>query len=387
MRRTFALFLAATLAAASIYAQTQVVAPLNAKDGALAYLWDMDGEADDDDQIVLSANLADSTTYGLAAQPDSCRLVVATVTDANSSTTAGTVTISGTDCFGAARVGVFDFAVVATRGSGVKTFTLTTGLVGGGLYLRSVTSVITDALTGEDGGAVDLLKVGYTADSVNAQAAFGVVKTRSSGERYVDHFDSLRSVSATAPLLDRRITTAGVSTTTVTSVATNAAFTDVVVGDLLLFTVGDQEYKRVVLTRASADSITITGGAVKIPADGVPFRFRHFYTSTDPLDDLWVRLGDNRGAWFEWGVSANANTGGVIVTLECASIGPGWPVPAITHTVGTSTVATGATGSGFWGVDRSAAPVDACRMLWKFGTGDDADAAPEAITANVTLEK
>lgn len=348
----------------------------------LASAWDLDGEAADDDQIVVSADLADSTTYALAAQPDICRLVAMTVTDANSSVTAGTVTVTGTDCLGYSRICTFDFSVVATRGSGVKTLPVTTGPPGSSCYLGAVTSVVTSVLATEAAGT-DLLKVGYTSNSVTGWPMYGALKTAgANGEHGVDP-SGFQTTTGT-------ISTTGSSTTVEASVAT--AFDGVSVGDLILFTVGSTEYQRIVATKTDGDTIT-----VNLPvniATGVNWAHKKFYFSTDPTDDMSFDVRGLKTAMLTWSVAANADTGGVQLIVEGTRKGAGWPsgnwVPLCPTSADCSgvfwTVATGGTLTGrYESLILDWMPFTNLRFGWKFGTGDDADGAPESISAGVSL--
>lgn len=361
------------------WAQTKVEIDTETVGVTLMYQYDLDGEAADDDQIVASADLADSTTYTIAAQPDTCRLVDATVTDANSSITSGTLTITGVDCLGYVRVGVLDFSVVANRGTGIKTFTVTTGPVGSSLYLSSVTSVITSVLATEAAG-VDVVKVGYTTNSANGWAISGVAKPVGAlGEHGVDPFKST--------LVSLPITTSGTASTTVTSVGDAGSFTSVSVGDEILVTLDGALYSRIVTAKASVNSITINK-ALLIPARGAAFQFKKFYFTTDPLDDVWFPVKGWRYVMPTFDVAANANTGGVVTLFECTPmVGPNYP-NVVWHTIDTQTVATGQTlGASAVTLDRLALPMQACRFGVKFGTGDDADGANENISAYMMLVK
>lgn len=344
----------------------------------LMYAYDLDGEAADDDQIVASADLLDSTTFTIAAQPDVCRLIDMTITDANSSITAGTVTVTGTDCLGYPRVCAFDFAVVATRGSGVKTIPVTTGPPASSCYLRDVTSIVSSALTGEGGAGVDLIKAGYTSNSANGWAMYGALKTPGGGgEHGVDPFASIS--------VNKPITTSGSSSTTVTSVGSLGSFDVAAAGDLLLFNIGPTVYERKITARASANSITINQ-AVNIPAAGVTFRLKKLYFSTDPSDEMLIPVGNAVGIGLHWGVDANADTGGVVSLFECGTKTAGWPT-TLWKTIDTTTTNSGSTGGDFESVTLTATPYTHCRFGVKFGTGDDTDTADENITAALTLRQ
>ena len=327
-------------------------------------------EAADADQIVTTANgdLTDSKTFTLTAQPDSCRLIDMTVTDADSSITAGTVTFTGLDCLGTARICTFDFSVVATRGSGIKTLPVTTGgSPGSGCYLASVTSIISSALTGEGGAGVDYMSAGYTTNSANGWAMFGtLLPTGPSGEQGVDPFVATRVAVL--------ITTTNALSTTVTG---TGAFADVVAGDLLLIPQINSSgvtlyYERLVTARASADSITVNS-AIKIPTAGVYFSFKHKYFSTDPTDHLYVPVKGWKAADFIWSVDSNTSTGGVVTSLQCARENePDWPTGQWVE-VDTSTVTTGSSQAGtLKAIDSTLATFDYCKFGIKYGTSGTA---------------
>src|SRR5574341_274722 len=114
--------------------------------------------------LFVSQTLADTTSYTITAQPDTCRVVDITVTDADSSITAGVLTVTGTDCWGDAQTCTFTFAA---GGSGVKALTYGTGS-GLTCAFASVSTVANGALTGE--GVGDALIAGYTANSADRKS-------------------------------------------------------------------------------------------------------------------------------------------------------------------------------------------------------------------------
>jgi hypothetical protein len=355
------------------------------KRATLAYAWDLDGEAADDDQVVTSADLADSTTYALAAQPDVCRLIDLTTTDANSSVTVGTLTITGTDCLGYARVCALDFSVAAAQGSGVKTIPVTSGPANSSCYLASVTSVVTSALTGEAAG-VDLVKVGYTSNSATGWPLYGKLREAGpSGEHAVDPFDAypgpglIRTLSANSRTLVP---------------AVGAGFVGVVVGDLILVDVAGVTYDLVVTAKASDMSLTVHK-AVTISRDSA-WSYRKRYYSTDPTDDMSIPVQGLNVASCIWSVAATANTGGLQMILAGTSKGPGWPASGwVTQcrTAGvdcsgvTVSVPTGTTLSDTTEYLRNDwVRYTHLKMGFKYATGDDADAgAAESITASCTV--
>jgi hypothetical protein len=349
----------------------------------LAYAWDLDGEAADPDQIVTAANgdLTDTKTFTITAQPDVCRLIDITQTDANSSITAGLLTITGTDCLGYARVCSLDYSVAANRGSGVKSPSVTTGPSGSSCYLAAVTTITTNALTGEGGAGVDLATIGYTSNSATGWPLYGtLLPVGASSEHGVDPLGSTTET--------RRITTSGAASATVTAVD-HGAFTSVSVGDMLRVA----GYERQVTAKANINSITVHA-PLALGAEGVPFAYQTRFFSTDPTDLMALPITGYRTLFYTWGVTANANTGGVSMYLECTDKGAGWPTatwitlcPSTGCVSGaTASVASGAAQAGMAeSINLEALPFTHCRQGFKFGTGDDADVAAEVINAAFTL--
>jgi hypothetical protein len=354
--------------------------------------FDLDGEAADADQVLDAAGgiMADATDYtaAIVAQPDICRLVDITVNDV-ANITAGTLTIVGTDCLGFVRTCTWAFT--AADDDGVKTLTCNAGK---SAHYAAITSITTGPLTGE--GGADTITVGYTNNSLAGWGAYGVLAT--SGPLDEHSVNILASYPS-----ERLITTSGALSTTVTTVGANAAFDVVRVNDLLLIQLPDQRgalqmYTRKVTAKASSNSITIAS-AINIPADGVTFRFKRFYFSTDPFDNLGVMVAGYRTARFDWGVQANASTGGVVTRLACAA-NLGTPAPIeVTIAQPITTIATGATtvdGAGAYSAISETINLEgdgglgylACKQSFRFGTNDDADAgAVERIHLYVTLVK
>jgi hypothetical protein len=340
----------------------------------LASAFDLDGEAADADQIVTAANgdLTDAKTFTLTADPDVCRLVDATVTDANSSISAGVLTVVGVGCLSDAKSCTFTFAA---GGSGVKTLTCADGQ---GAYFSDVTSVTTDTLTGEGGAGVDLMTLGYTSGSVNGWAMYGKKNpTGPNGELSVDPFGYFD--------VSRPVTTSAVSSATLTGVnGGDDALDAVAVGDLIILQTAGTSYERKVTAKASADSITLSS-AVTIPAAGVAYRYKKAYFSTNPAHLLAVPVSGYRSAKFTWSVDANANTGGVITLFECTSERVEFPT-AHWEALNTTTVASGAAQVDVSeAVSLEALPYTFCRFGFRIGTGDDADAAAEDIGLTVDL--
>src|SRR3990172_805580 len=217
----------------------------------LASAFDLDGEAADPDQGVASAPVADSTSYTVAASPDVCRLVDVTITDADSSITAGVLTVVGTDCWGEALTTTFTFAA---GGSGVKTLAVSSGKASGAYY-ATATTVSNGLLTGE--GAGDALTVGYTSNSQPGYPLYGVRQdTQAPPYRSVDIFGSYEIGKAIKN---------NTSTTLVAVTASSAPFASVSVGDILILRslgagAGPTVLRRIT-ANADSDNLTINAPA------------------------------------------------------------------------------------------------------------------------------
>ncbi len=332
----------------------------------LAYEFDLDGEAADDDQVVAVATFADSTTFTIAAQPDACRLLDITVVDADSSITAGVLTVTGTDCWGDTLVATF---TAAAGGSGVKSLVVDNASYRpSGAYFKTVTSVISGVLTGE-GGAGDTLKVGYAGDGTPAQTPLlGVrIDSRSDRSRTVNPFDSY--------IVTQKITTSGAYSTTVTSVNSDSPFDNVAVGDVIIVNnAGVMDFRKIT-ARASANSVTVDR-PIKIASTGIGLRYQKYYVIADPIDG-WIGVEGNDAIAWTFDVALNANTGGVISDVRCSSM----PGSTADVQVDTDTVASAATGTAVTSVDLRLVPqYRFCKFSMEFGTGDDTDTAAEIIS-------
>ena len=137
------------------------------KSAVLASSFDLDGLAANDARIVADTLIVDSTNYTIANQPETCRLLKVTITDADSLISAGTFTIQGNDCWGRKQQATYTMS----GGSGVRTGTLVTYVVGGtslpplssGAYFSTVDTAGNGVVTGE--GVGDNVRVGFTDNS------------------------------------------------------------------------------------------------------------------------------------------------------------------------------------------------------------------------------
>ncbi len=117
----------------------------------------------------------------------------------------------------------------------------------------------------------------------------------------------------------KRVTTAGVSTTALTSVASNGAFTDLLAGDEIEVLSGLQgpasRVRRLVTDRASADAVTLNT-AVEILAAGQPFSWWKRVAATGD-EDGWFNVGDTAEFDIVIGFFQANVTGGINYQVQC----------------------------------------------------------------------
>jgi hypothetical protein len=355
----------ALLAMAPAYAADTII---------LAHGWDMDGEGADVDQVVTAAQLVDSKDdYTIAASPDVCRAVDLTIVDADSSITAGTVTITGTNCLDEVHTATYAFA---GAGSGVISAS-----AGQNPYFKTVTKVENGVLTGE-GGAADTMAVGYSTGTPDQQVAYGWYDRTNSGGglKFID-------VGARKSWGDK-ITTNGALTTSITEVTTDDdPFDYCPVNSLIFINIDGIQYTRKITTWTN-DSNIVVNKNINIPAAGATFSCSKFYVSADPTDIMAIGVDGYKTVSFGWSVDANANTGGVVQAVDCTyGFDPDYP-DGTWYEVATTTTASGSTQTPTDdNIDLRLAPFSQCRVTFAFGTTDDADAADEDINLSVNLNK
>ena len=352
-------------------------APYAARNAVLASNFDLDGEAADADQVVTVVVVTDSLAFTIAADPDVCRLVDVTVTDANSTITVGTLTINGFDCWGYPLRVTYNMA----GGSGVRTGTVAAAGVGNvirasGAYFSDVTDASVGVLTGEE-AVVDTVTIGYTSNSVAGYPLYGRYTSTPSGRRWVDIFGTY-AVPVLISILDVDASAVAASTT--------APFENVSVGDLFIVNVNGEMFTRLVTTKTDNDNIILSSGIPTVASTAFSYKKRFF--STDPQDG-WIPVSGFDTVVFAFEVDVNANTGGVISNIECATFATSDPPGSeVEVQVDTATVASGAAGEDVTTVDLRLTPhYTHCRAGMKFGTGDDADAAAENVDLVIGLRK
>ena len=170
------------------------------------------------------------------------------------------------------------------------------------------------------------------------------------------------------------IKTTGSSATVAAVTASTYPFLDVVVGDILIV----NETSRLVIARASADSITVdTAIDLSALTGGYTFGFYHVIVGTGADGDGWFHVGDLTSMGIALQIDQMVVTGGIDVRVECkaAAIGAApiqvWPYCLI-GVCGTYQNISGTAGI----ADRGAIGTDVgwqeeCRVGLKIHTADD----------------
>lgn len=357
------------LLAAALILSASLTAAQDVQRVPLAIAWDLDGLGVDADYNVLATALNDAGVYAISAQNEVCRVNNLTIVDADSSVTAGVVTVTGTDCWGDALACTFTFT---GAGSGAKSLVYSSGAAKTCAF-KTITSVTNGALTGE-GGAGDTMSVGYPAVSGYVYPIYGVRQADSNGHRFINPFAMARAVDD--------VTVNGTALASFTT-ADGGAFQNLAIGDLIYLTYAGKQFERRLVDVASDDAATMDAALPTATDPATDARIRMDYKKRYLFredQDGWVPLGGRDLVFSMVDVDANANTGGVISSVECAAeFGfTSTPFDPIVR-MATDTVASGATANNMDSIDGRLHPWTHCRIGVQFGTGDDADVANEDI--------
>lgn len=341
----------------------------------LAVAWDMDGEAADDNQVFSAETIVDDGTsvgganYTLLAQPDTCRVLNLTLVDTD--LTAGTLTVTGTDCWGDALVCTFAFT--AGDDTGVQSLTWSSGSstqASPECAFASVTSVTTGTMTGESD---ETFSLGYAAiNSDYSYVIYGVRTTSFDGRRWVDPHKKQKAAGT--------VTLNGTAVASFASVD-GGAFQNLAVGDLVYFIWNGREFERRLTAVASDDAATINAALPSNSApdtdDEVAMYFRKRFILVED-GDAWINLAGYESFYVVIDISAaGINTGGTVSSIECTDDLGTEIIPWVQ--VDTDTVATTTAGQNTTSVDLRLTGFRYCRVGLKFGTGDDDDTGTESI--------
>lgn len=354
MRKYFGVIAALLLLVAPAYAQDVQRVPL-------AIAWDMNGEAADADQVVTAAAIVDSKSdYTITAQPDTCRVLNLTIVDTNMS--AGTITVTGTDCYGDAQT--CTWAATAGDDTGVVALTYGTGN-GTTCAFASVTSLSNGVMTGESDETVAL---GYGA--INSALTYPIygIRKEVNGVRWIDPF-------ATEGGREQILLNGTAATSAVT--ADGGAFQNLVAGDLVYITYNGRTFERLLTVVTDDDTATLSAAIPTAIAPGtttaVGFRYKKFYKLVEP-NDSWIPVRGRESFFSVVEIDGCSATGGCTTSVECTTEDPFADAYGSNIQVDTDNVADTATGEPTTSVDLRLAPYQYCRVGVKFGTGDTSGA-------------
>jgi hypothetical protein len=345
----------------------------------MAVAWDMDGEGADADQVVTSSSAIDDASYTVAANPDACRLLDVTFTDADSSITAGTLTVVGTDCYGDPLTATYD---ASSPINGVQSFTVgsvstaNNANLASGAYFKTVTSVSWGTITGED--SADLLTVGYSGTATFRQYPMY-------GHIHFMHRPPYRYVVPGFRESGRGVTITASGTTWTAS--GGAGFTGLGVDDLIRITLEDGSKITTKVTTYTSSSSIVVADTIPFPTAGIKgFEYAKFLVSSDPQDG-WFSVDGWDSAFLVVDVDAMVeSTTGIESIVQCVPY-------ATTGSFDDSAVQVDldsftAAGNAVTSIDlRLASAYSYCRVGMDFDSGDDADAADEDINISLGLRK
>lgn len=336
--------------------------------------FDLDGLAAVDTAIFADTNIVASTSYTITAQPDACRALVATVTDANASLVSGTVTVAGTDGNGQVQSATF----VLTGGSGTRAI--------GGIWC-SITSISNGATTVIDAGT-DKIRVGTVgiapmqypvAWGTPFEPGLGQVSAGVKIENPADAFQPNAVLSwrtfgdngSSGSLAARLIKTAGTSaTTSITSfTASSGSLTGISIGDLILVNdASGNPIQAAVVAKADNDNATLDRTVLLTKAAGHGYSYRQRKVRT-AQESGWFTVNGYTSTTVSIDVAAMTGSGGIDFQVECMPRRGlhSMLVKTLTNIASASVVEVQIT-----------QPYDVCRVGLQWHTGDDADASAGA---------
>lgn len=197
----------------------------------------------------------------------------------------------------------------------------------------------------------------------------------------------------TEPLpINLKITTAGVATTTVTSISpgTNAAFDSIAAGDLIIIPPGadtayaetDQKHSVVVTAKASANSITVSSN-LTIADAGTTFWYRKAAcTTTDSNTAGWFSTKNMRTVQISALIGQiDVSSGGIKFSFQCRHRDSA----GLADEVYTGTYTSATVGSNGVVLD-ILHPMDECRVAMNLtGTDDGVDTTTHAEQVNISV--
>lgn len=342
----------ALVALLSLVGQAQA-ASTHKRTYTLAARMDLDGAAASATAIHSADAITDSASFTIDAQPDSPRLLVATLTDADSSVTC-------------------TYTVVGTTANGVSV-TATTTLSGGSgakvlapVYLfATVTSASVGVCTGEGGG--DTVSLGTSGNP--APVYFSTYGRRPLTSQDIRGFDFDWRNEGPKKITDSSSNFVGVD-------LTQNVFANLDTGDILQINVSGELFERVVTAKVDADTVT-PESVVLIPDAGVSFIYRKDYRGPDDNDAV-IPVGGFDAGTFVFLFHVLGNDAKVRVQCRILGAGSGWVLVDNSAITATATLSTKLVT-----VDFRLIGYDECRAGLEWATNDadgDAGAELEIIT-------
>jgi hypothetical protein len=326
--------------------------------------FDLDGLAAADNTIFADTNVVTANTYTITAQPDACRALVATITDANSSITVGTMTVTGTDGNGVYQTATF----AMSGGSGTRTIA--------GVWC-SLISVANDTVTTIDAGT-DKVRIGTTgAAGLQYPAHLGPLRqgtpvtTTLPGGNPLDAFQPFAVDGWFDSPPGRQIKTTAYSASIASFTGSAGALTMVSVGDQIQ--VNDTSGRPVVATiiaKASNDAATLDRSVLLTGSAGHAYRYKKL-TKRSGILGGWFDVAGATGVTVFVNIKQMTGTGGIDVDVECAA-----GIPDVQAHPALASANVSAAGTKILQI--ADGPWDECRVGMKWGTGDDADATAGA---------
>ena len=250
--------------------------PLWAADGGartttLVSNFDLDGAAASATAVHSADAITDAASFTIDAQPDTPRLLVATLTDGDSSISACTYTVVGTNAQGA----TITTTATLTGGSGAKTLATT-------YYFATVTSASVGTCTGE--GVGDTVSLGTSGNPPTQYfVAYGAELKDSQGYR---RFSPWEWFTPTPPV---KVKTTGSSASLTSNTASSGALTPIGLWDILRFvgrTTLEREIQeeRGVFTDTDDDNVVLD--AVVDLTDGYYYKYKKHFKGPDSEDGI-----------------------------------------------------------------------------------------------------
>jgi hypothetical protein len=342
MKKKALAYLLATLTGFCAQQPAFAQVPEMVRTATLIALFDLDGGAASATAVHSADAITDAASFTIDAQPDIPRPLTATLTDGDTSISACTLTVVGTQADGT----VITSTATLTGGSGAKALSPS-------YNFATVTSSSVGTCTGEGGG--DTVSLGTTS-TIPSQYVIP------RGTSIVDSQGVIRYNPFAGRAGTARVKTSGSSATVASNTASAGALGLVAVNDLLLFNVKGQLLERLVTAKADADSVTVNS-AIDLSA-GYSYTYKRRYFGPD-TEDGWISVAGFSGVAFLVDVDQMNGTGGITTSAECRIAGP----LAIVHQVGTDNIT--AAGSKVYTVDLRLAAYDQCRIGIRWATNDD----------------